>query len=115
MTEILNAVTLVGISFVLAFVLVLPIIKLLPKSKTFSKLILDTAEKQQDGFRSSPKDYEQFINQTGIALSTLRPAGIAQFGSKRLDVVAEGEFIEPNSPIKVIKVEGYKIIVRKLS
>lgn len=115
LTDFLGAVTLVGISFILAFVLVLPIMKLLPKSKTFSKLILDAAENQQEGFRSSPKDYEQFINQTGIALSTLRPAGIAQFGSKRLDVVAEGEFIEPNSPIKVIKVEGYKILVRKLS
>ncbi len=113
-TEILNAITLVGISFIFAFVLALPVLKFLPKSKTFRKLILDTEEKTQQGFRSSPKEYEQFLGETGKAVSTLRPAGIGIFGNKRLDVVAEGEFIEKDSQVKVVKVEGYKILVRKV-
>ncbi len=113
-SEILNAITLVGISMILAFVLVLPVVKFLPKSKAFRKLILETEEKTQDGFRSSPEDYAQYLGQTGKAISTLRPAGIGIFDHKRLDVVAEGEFIEKDSPIKVVKVEGYKILVRKV-
>lgn len=113
--EILNAISLVGVSFILAFILVLPIMKLLPKTRTFQKLVLNTAEKTKEGFRSTPQHYEQFIGQVGVSLSPLRPAGIAQFDDNRLDVVAEGEFIERNSPIKVIKVEGYKIIVRQVS
>ncbi len=113
--EILNAISLVGVSFILAFILVLPIMKLLPKTRTFQKLVLNTAEKTKEGFRSTPKHYEQFIGQVGVSLSPLRPAGIAQFDDNRLDVVAEGEFIEQNSEIKVVKVEGYKIIVRQVS
>jgi len=114
-TDLLNAITLVGISFILGFVLVLPVLKFLPKSKTFRKLILDTEEKTKEGFRSSPKEYEQFLGKTGMAVSTLRPAGIGRFGNKRLDVVADGEFIEMDSQIKVVKVEGYKILVKKIS
>ena len=113
-TEILNAITLVGISFIFAFALILPVMKFLPKSKTFRKLILDADEKTQKGFRSSPKEYEQFLGETGMAVSTLRPAGIGIFGNRRLDVVAEGEFVEMDSKIKVVKVEGYRILVRKV-
>jgi len=112
--EILNAITLVGISVIFGFVLVLPVLKFLPKSKTFQKLILDTEEKTQEGFRSSPVEYEQYLGETGTALSTLRPAGIGIFGNKRLDIVADGEFIEKDSQVKVVKVEGYKILVRKI-
>ncbi|HDQ00710.1 MAG TPA: nodulation protein NfeD [bacterium] len=115
MTEIATAITQVGISVILAFALALPTLKLLPKSKVFQKLILIAAENRQQGFSSTPKDYENYVGQTGIALSTLRPAGIGEFSGRRLDVVAEGEFIEQNSAIKVIKVEGYKILVRKIT
>ncbi|MDW7679045.1 MAG: nodulation protein NfeD [bacterium] len=115
MTEIAAAITQVGVSVILAFALALPTLKLLPKSKVFQKLILSAAENGQQGFSSTPKEYENYVGQTGIALSTLRPAGIGEFGGRRLDVVAEGEFIEEKSAIKVIKVEGYKILVRKIS
>ena len=114
-TEVVNAITLVGISFILAFALVLPIMKLLPKSKTFRKLILETTENKQEGFHSAPSEYESFLGYAGVALSALRPAGIGLFENHRLDVVAEGEFIEQNTKIKIVKVEGYKIIVRKVS
>ena len=113
--EILNAITLVGLSFVFAFVLVIPVVKYLPKSKTFQKLILDTSEKTQEGFRSTPEAYEKFIGAEGVALSTLRPSGIGLFDGNRLNVVAEGEFIDPKEKVKIIKVEGFQVIVRKIS
>ena len=81
----------------------------------FKNLILEVSEKTQDGFRSTPENYAQFLGAEGTALSTLRPAGIGLFEGNRLSIVAEGEFIEPNSRIKVIKVEGYRIIVKKIS
>jgi membrane-bound serine protease (ClpP class) len=113
--EIVHAITMVGLSFVFAFVILIPIFKLLPKTKMFRNLILEVSEKTQDGFRSTPENYAQFLGAEGTALSTLRPAGIGLFDANRLNVIAEGEFIEPSSRIKVIKVEGYRIIVKKLS
>ncbi len=114
-TEILGAITQVGISMILAFVLMFPIMKFLPKSKTFRQLILETNQNAQEGYRSTPDEYEQYLGKTGTTLSALRPAGVARIDNKRLDVIAESEFVEQNSTVKVIKVEGYKIIVRKIS
>lgn len=54
------------------------------------------------------------VNQTGVAHSSLRPCGTAIIGGKRLDVVTEGGFIEPATPIKVVAVEGLRIVVRPL-
>jgi len=68
--EFLQAITLVGLSFIFAFVLVIPVIKFVPKTKAFQKLVLDTSETRQEGFRSTPESYEQFIGAEGVALST---------------------------------------------
>ncbi|MFA6172678.1 MAG: NfeD family protein [Kiritimatiellales bacterium] len=50
----------------------------------------------------------------GTALSTLRPAGKALIEGLRADVIADGTWIEQNSAIEVIKVEGNRIYVRKI-
>lgn len=43
------------------------------------------------------------------------PLGIAELKGKRLDVVAESGMIEPGSTIKVVAVEGARIVVRKVA
>jgi len=113
--DVLSAMTQVGISFILAFALVIPIVKFLPKTRVFKSLILDAQEKAADGFRATPEEYDSLLGAEGYAFSSLRPSGIGIFGKKRVDVVAEGEFVAPNERIKVIKVQGYRIIVQKLA
>jgi membrane-bound serine protease (ClpP class) len=48
----------------------------------------------------------------GIALTDLRPAGTAQFGDERLDVVSEAGWIAAGSPVRVQRSEGYRHVVR---
>jgi membrane-bound serine protease (ClpP class) len=55
------------------------------------------------------------LNQTGEALTTLRPSGTAMINGKRVDVVTEGGFIQPGQPIKVVAVEGLRVVVRPIS
>ena len=52
------------------------------------------------------------VGKEGKALSSLRPSGIAEVDGGRHDVVAESGLIERGSPVKVISVEGSKIVVR---
>lgn len=52
--------------------------------------------------------------QEGVCLNTLRPSGSADFGGRKLDVVSEGEFIEKGSRVRIARVEGLRIIVRKV-
>lgn len=53
------------------------------------------------------------VGQSGTAISTLRPSGIVEVEGTRLDVVTEGELISPGERVRVIKVEGNRIVVRR--
>ena len=48
---------------------------------------------------------------TGQARTTLRPSGKAAFGEQLLDVVSYGEFIEAGAPVRVVLVEGARVVV----
>jgi membrane-bound serine protease (ClpP class) len=50
----------------------------------------------------------------GIALTDLRPAGTAQFGEERLDVVSEAGWIAAGSKVRVQRSEGYRHVVRAI-
>lgn len=52
------------------------------------------------------------IGKTGVAITTLRPAGIAEIDGKRVDVTTSGVFIPKGSQITVVKAEGIHILVR---
>ena len=51
----------------------------------------------------------------GVAATPLRPAGKAQIGDDFLDVVAEGDYVQPGSRIQVIEIEGNRIVVKELT
>ena len=56
----------------------------------------------------------ELLNQTGVAQTNLRPSGTAVIGGKRIDVVTEGPLVERGSPIKVIAIEGMRVVVRAI-
>ena len=58
-------------------------------------------------------DFTDLINQTGTTYTDLRPSGKATIGDQRLNVVTEGSFIEKDNSVKVIAVEGNRVVVRK--
>ncbi len=50
---------------------------------------------------------------SGVALSDLRPSGVAQIAGERVDVVTRGDYIRAGEPIEVISDEGYRRVVRR--
>ena len=83
--------------------------KYFPKSRMGKALSLTQKISKKDQDDSSWK-----AGMKGTALSTLRPAGKATIEGLRADVIADGTWIEQNSAIEVIKVEGNRIYVRKI-
>ncbi|MBM7604747.1 membrane-bound serine protease (ClpP class) [Metabacillus crassostreae] len=79
----------------------------------FKRLILRDSTNTESGYVSS-KTRNELINLEGVALTTLRPAGTAIIGDERLDVVTEGSYINKGQKVKVVKVEGSRIVVREL-
>ena len=57
----------------------------------------------------------ELLSQTGTALTNLRPSGTAIINGRRVDVVTEGPLIERGTPIKVVAVEGMRVVVRATS
>lgn len=53
----------------------------------------------------------ELVGKTGVAITTLRPAGIAEIDGKRVDVTTAGEFIAKGETIKVLKADGVHILV----
>jgi len=57
----------------------------------------------------------ELLNQSGTALTPLRPSGTALINGHRVDVVTEGAMIDRHTSIKVVAVEGMRVVVRALS
>ena len=87
--------------------------RFIPKTGLWKKITLVGEQKKEEGFISS-RDYSNYLDKEGIAVSNLRPAGVGLFDDERLDVVTEGSLIDQNSPIKIIRVEGYRLVVREI-
>jgi len=95
-----------------ALILIFILAKFLPKTSTFSRLILVDSEKNKKGFVSANK-ISKIVGKKGVALTTLRPSGIAEIDGKRVDVVSEGTYIEKGEKVVVLSSEGFKVVVTK--
>lgn len=86
-------------------------IKYVPQTAAGQKMILSH---EQTAMRAGTAASPELLGAQGVAQTFLRPSGMAVLGGKRLDVVAESGMIEKDSAIKVVAVEGTRIIVRKV-
>ncbi len=107
-----------------AFILIILIIAILgialtivlhsaAKGRLSKTLILNDSLKKESGFIGT-EDLNYFLYKEGITLTVLRPSGIADFDGVKLDVVSESEFLPKNTKVKIIKVSGRRILVRKI-
>ncbi len=74
---------------------------------------LKGSENSKEGFLSYREDYQQFIDESGIAHSPLRPSGTVIIKGIKVSAISQGDYIDSGESIIVIKVEGNKLIVRK--
>ena len=102
--------TLLSAEFFLGIVLFLLWMKYFPKSGFGRALSLDNTSAPTSRDDLSP----DLTGATGKSLSLLRPSGTARINGLRMDVITEGLPIPPDTDIKVVKVEGERIIVRSL-
>lgn len=99
--------------FALLTVLLFLIIKLVPRNMRTKGLFLNMSLTKQEGF-SSGNDLSFYLGREGLTKSVLRPSGKMCIGEELLDAQSENTFIEPNRKVKVIGVQGNKLIVREM-
>ncbi len=110
---VFTAVGRVVIAILLALAASLVMLRFLPRLPFGRRLILETGLPAGQGYASAPAGDSNWLGKSGTAFSPLRPAGIAEIESERVDVVSDGEFIDAGAPIVVSRVDGNRIVVRR--
>lgn len=110
---LLQALILIIIILAILGVLTSILIRSASKGKLSKKIILSTSINKDEGYIGT-NDMQYFLDKKGTTLTVLRPAGTVDFDGVKLDVVSEGDFIPKDTEVKVIKVEGRRIVVRQI-
>ena len=106
-----SALNWLAVSIVAALVIFALLIKYLPSNPAWNLFVLKDKQENSDGYSVTP-DMTQYVGKAGVAVTTLRPAGIALIEGVRTDVVTFGDYIDAGTNIVVVKVEGSKIFVK---
>lgn len=112
MNNLKMALMSLSIAIVISAVVSYYLVRLGFKSKIFNSIILSNKLDKEKGYSSSSA-LDHLMDIEGIALSELRPAGFIEINGEKYDALSEGEFINKNSQVKVVRVEGSKIYVRR--
>ena len=64
--------------------------------------------------REEKDDMLSLIGEVGEVSTVLRPVGVAEFGCGRLNVMTEGEYIERGAKVKITRVDGTNVFVKKV-
>ena len=76
-------------------------------------LVLDERQQNRDGY-TSVTDKSKYLGAVGLCVTDLRPAGTITVDGEPLDVVTEGSFVKAGVQVKVINVDGSRVLVRSL-
>ena len=86
--------------------------KIFPKTR-FGKAVTLTPPTRDLGDAIPDTDQlKELLGKTGVVLSDLRPVGMCDFDGRRVECVAETGYIEKDSKVAVIRVEGTQLTVR---
>jgi membrane-bound serine protease (ClpP class) len=101
------AASVVAITFLARF---------LPRTSLYRRFALMTSNPPGPSLAGMPREFATSLalmpGMQGTALTILRPSGKARFADHVVDVITEGEFIAPQTPITVIQTDGMRVVVK---
>lgn len=106
----LEAVYILAGGTVLAVILFAVIARYLPKSRLLDKLTLKNRSTKEAGYNSQV-DLSKYLYQRGKTITILRPSGTIRIGKERVDAVSNGSFIDRDVLVRVVQVEGSRVVV----
>ncbi|MBR1729888.1 MAG: hypothetical protein IJ728_10240 [Selenomonadaceae bacterium] len=76
-------------------------------------LVLGERLRNRDGYTGSI-DKSDLVGAIAVCSTDLHPAGTVIVEGEPIDVVTEGDFVTKGDIVKVIKVEGSRVVVRRI-
>ena len=111
--------SLIGSIYLAAVLVLVPVFVVLyfrffPRSPVGRWLISQDRQEPEKGYSSfTPERYADLVGKEGTSLTILRPAGMVRIDGEKYSAVTVGEFIEKDKPVRVVKVEGSRVVVRQ--
>lgn len=104
-----------GGSVILAGIVIAILAKYLPKSSFFGRLVLETGQHVGASLPVGKSEYTRLsAGDEGVTRSILRPSGKAEFRGELYDVLTSGQFVDPGMRVRVVAVEGSRIVVEPM-
>jgi membrane-bound serine protease (ClpP class) len=103
-----------AVVLVLVPVFIVLYFRFFPRSPVGRWLISQDRQDPEKGYSSfTPEKYVDLVGKEGTSLTILRPVGTVRIDGQKYSAVTGGEFIEKDKPVKVVKVEGSRVVVRQ--
>ena len=83
------------------------------KETMLDGLVLDEKQRNRDGYTGT-KNKREYLGAIAVCSTDLRPAGTVTVEGEPVDVVTEGDFVKKGDIVKVINVEGSRVVVRRI-
>lgn len=87
--------------------------RLAKRGGRFARLVLSTRQVPREGY-VAVQAVSELEGEEGVALTSLRPAGLVELDGRRIDAVSEGSLIAAGSRVKVVRSEGLRVVVRRI-
>jgi len=84
-----------------------------PKTRIGKNMILHQNLSRDSGYTGQAAGLSGLDGKVGTAETDLRPAGLVRIEGRRIDAVTEGVFLEAGAPVKVVEVDGNRVVVRE--
>ncbi len=88
--------------------------KYLPRTSLYGRIVLLSTVHGAPAVVGATHPSRVEIGQNGTAQSMLRPAGKAEFGGHTVDVITQGDFIDPGTAVRVVALDGLRVVVEKV-
>ena len=116
---LLSSSVVAGVISVVVTVVVMTLIlvvsfQYMKKKNLIQRFILKDRTDTESGYTSPNMDNEIYMGREGYTLTPLRPAGSMKIDEERVDVVSEGDFVESGVKVRVVGIDGTRIIVRTI-
>jgi membrane-bound serine protease (ClpP class) len=110
--QLLRPAVNLGIALILSVIVIALLARFFPSLPLFRRLVLASTESAGPALEVKPTSgLAVHPGMTGVARSILRPAGKAEIDGMLVDVVTEGEFLEAGASVRVLAVEGSRVVV----
>jgi membrane-bound serine protease (ClpP class) len=104
------------IAIVGSFLVIALLARYLPRTSIYRRFALMDSNPPGPSLTGAPRKFATALTFTpgteGTAVTVLRPSGKARFADHVVDVVTQGEFIAPQTPVTVIQSDGMRVVVK---